>query len=184
MTKPKNGSEVTLDRHKMAAILLKAILLSKPLIASKEILKDHIFVGNEYLAIEVALSYLNTEFETLLLMNKVLDEYKEARQKLIDSGEYSDIKNAYILLPKAMSCSTPYLNIVARNFWYTSDSFREIADRDDKFDKDLVRELSVNVLDYSDRFFLLEQISLYKCGIDPKSLQNINFPKNGIYVGE
>ena len=93
-----------------------------------------IFIGSELIAIEVALAVMCT------LLN----------DKLEAIGHGKKILSYY--MPQAMSCSTPYALIFARNLIYAQ--------------KDFV----LNPLDIAEKLFLLETITLIKNNIDPQLL--------------
>lgn len=86
-----------LDRHKVAAIIMIAIVKSDILTSSKE----GRFLGNYILATEVGLSYM----------------LKELNDKLAEKGK-KKIDEFYF--PQAMSCPTDYLKIFYRNIYFAN----------------------------------------------------------------
>lgn len=87
--------ESPLDRHKVAAIVMIAIIKSNILTSTKE----GRFMGNYILAAEVGLSYLLKELN---------DKLSERGQKNIDKFWF----------PDALSCPTDYLKIFYRNLYF------------------------------------------------------------------
>lgn len=57
--------------------------------------------------------------------------------------------------PDALSCDTPYFEIFCRNLYFSQDN----------------KEWGLNPLDIAERLFLLEYVTLEKCGIDPQILK-------------
>lgn len=60
------------------------------------------------------------------------------------------------LFPKALACKTDYFDIMARNLYYSQKYWE------------------MNPLELSEKFFLLEYITLEKNGIDSECLRNVN----------
>lgn len=89
----------SLDRHKVAAILMISIIEAKVL-SLKEEIKGYIFFGNYVLAVDTGLNYMLAE------LNKQLENKK------------IDLINNYFF-PNAMACDTDYYRIFYRNLYYS-----------------------------------------------------------------
>ena len=89
-----------LDRHKVAAIIIISLIKAEPLTISN-LSDDKIFLGNENLAFQIGLSYMQHE------LNKVLME-KGLHRKI---SQYK--------MPEAIACETYYIDIVCRNLYFT-----------------------------------------------------------------
>lgn len=91
-----------LDRHKLAAIIICSIIKAEPLksiFPYKE--KEYIFDGNEKIAVNIGLSYMNASLRQLLSMRP--NEEKK----------FEDF-----IFPKASMCDTEYISILCRNLCY------------------------------------------------------------------
>lgn len=122
-----------LDRHKVAAILIIAVLKND--VINYRNIDNNIFIGAELLSVKAALAYMLEKLnEKLSIFNKKIDEVK---------------------FPEAISCDTPYIEIICRNLFYSK------------------RDFELNPLDLSEKLFLLEQIWLLNEGIDPRMLKSI-----------
>lgn len=95
-----NTSSETLDRHKMAAILIIAIIKSEPLICEK-VISDSVFVANYVVAVEVGLSYMRE------LLNDILEELEE---NMIDK----------YFFPESWTCENGYFRVFYRNLYFTN----------------------------------------------------------------
>lgn len=89
-----------LDRHKVTAILIISLVESEPLEAVN-LPGDKIFLGNENLALQIGLSYMQHE------LNDVLQE-KGIKRKI-----------AQYRMPVPISCDTSYIDVMARNLYLT-----------------------------------------------------------------
>ncbi len=98
-----------LDRHKVAAIIIKTVIDLKLIKYKKEIAENQVFIGIEIIAINVALSYM---FEMLI-------------RKMKTVGLSLPVKS--YILPIPMSCDTDYIYIFARNLKYCQNSGGIIA---------------------------------------------------------
>lgn len=92
-------AEKPLDRHKMAAIFIVAVIKAEVLEGER---REAVFVGNYILAAEVGFSY----------MRKVLNEKLEEKLGV----ETKNIERFYF--PKANSCPTDYFRIFYRNLYF------------------------------------------------------------------
>jgi hypothetical protein len=124
-----------LCRHKVAAVAIKSIVDAQ-LIYMENIPGDCIFIGLYRVAVNIGLSYMINRLNCHLAELKV--------GKVIER----------CTMPIAFSCDTPYIEIFARNLYYTKENNQDI-----------------NVLDVADRLFLLEYITLQDNGIDPELLR-------------
>ncbi len=88
-----------LDRHKMAAILIIAIIKSEPLVC-KKVNSDYVFVANYVIATEIGLSYMRE------LFNETLEELGE---NLIDK----------YFFPESWTCENDYFRVFYRNLYFT-----------------------------------------------------------------
>lgn len=93
----------TLDRHKVAAITAISIVKANPLTMKNNTNTKSKFVGNESLAINVALSYMLSDLNILLQQNNVerVEQY---------------------IMPEAWSCDTEYAMVLIRDLFYTKES--------------------------------------------------------------
>lgn len=87
-----------LDRHKVAAILIIALIEVEPL-EIENLPHNKIFLGNENLALQIGLSYMQNE------LNDVLQE-REIKRKI---SQYN--------MPMPISCGTSYINVMGRNLY-------------------------------------------------------------------
>ncbi|MCM1038966.1 MAG: hypothetical protein NC314_08260 [Roseburia sp.] len=95
-----NTSSETLDRHKMAAILIIAIIKAEPLVCKKKH-ADSVFVANYVIAVEVGLSYMRE------LLNEILETLGE---NLIDK----------YFFPESWICENGYFRVFYRNLYFTN----------------------------------------------------------------
>lgn len=95
-----NNSSEVLDRHKMAAILIIAIIKAEPLVCKNE-RNDSVFVANYVVAAEVGLSYMRE------LLNEMLEELGE---NLIDK----------YFFPDSWTCENGYFRVFYRNLFFTN----------------------------------------------------------------
>lgn len=126
-----------LDSHKQAAIITVSCLESK--IINHPLEDDNkISIVPQLIAVNAGLSYMAD------CLNEVLK--REKIEKKIDK----------YYLPVAMTCDTPYQEIMCRLLYYEQDGGYGI---------------SFNVLELADRYFLLEYINLLQYGIEPSQLK-------------
>lgn len=108
------NKEESLDRHKVAAIVIIAVIKAKVLASQKS---NDKFTGNYALAVDVALNYMLDE------VNEILKKQKSQQQL-----------EGYVF-PTATTCNTEYYKIFYRNLYYinTNPDWRlnplDIADR-------------------------------------------------------
>lgn len=96
-----------LDRHKLTAIIICSIIKADPLnsiLPYKE--NEYIFDGNEKIAVDIGLSYMNTSLKQLL-SNRLNEERK-----------FKDF-----IFPVASMCDTKYISIMCRNLYYAKKYF-------------------------------------------------------------
>lgn len=125
-----------LDRHKVASIIIISILKSNAIVYKKEIRDDKRFFGEYLIAVSVGIAYMQDRLNS----------------KLIDKGQNTITK---IWLPDAISCDTPYFEILCRNLYYSENS----------------SEWGLNPLELSEKLFILEYVTLEKNNIDPHILK-------------
>lgn len=125
----------SLDRHKVASIIMSTAIEADVIIYKGEVPKDNTFIGKYLIPTSAGLSFMQKR------LNELLDE---KGQKQIEQFHF----------PTAFSCKTPYLLIFARNLYFTNE----------------LTDWKLNLLDMSDKLFLLEYITLIKNGIDPTVL--------------
>ncbi len=125
-----------LDAHKIAAIIIVSILQNDVLII-REYDQENIFIGEELVAISVALSYMRDRLNEKLIekqIEKQIDKYK---------------------LPIAFACDTPYVEVWSRLLYIAKNKEKP----------------AFNILDLSDKLFLLEYITILEAGIEPLRLK-------------
>lgn len=100
LTQYMSSDVKSLDRHKVAAIIIISLLKANPL-EIVNLPEEKIFLGNENLAFQIGLSYMQHE------LNKILSE-KGIQRKI-----------AQYKMPEAIACETYYIDIVCRNLYFT-----------------------------------------------------------------
>ena len=100
-------------------------------------------LGVQAVILDVAFSYLE----------------KNINNKLEEIGAHT----VKLKLPIALACETSYFDILRRILYY--------EDQREKIDDDCYK-MSYNVIEWSDRFFLLEYITLLSNGIDPQLVKD------------
>lgn len=90
----------TLDRHKIAAIIICSIIEANPLRMKFECEENQLFDGNEKIAVNIGLSYMKS---VLILLLNTTDE----------KGKFEEFA-----FPKALACETDYITIFCRNLFY------------------------------------------------------------------
>lgn len=126
-----------LDAHKQAAIITISCL--KGDIITHKVQDNKISIVPQLIAINVGLSYMNDRLNELL-------EKKHIKERI----------DKYIL-PVAIACNTPYIEIMSRILYY---------EQQDEYN------IKFNILELSDRYFLLEYINLIEYGIEPSILRS------------
>lgn len=128
-----------LDRHKIASILTISAIESKCITYNSELTNEKIFLGLHLIAVSCGLSYMQQQLNMLLK-----EENIEPIQKYI--------------MPTPFSCSTNYLNVIARNLYYEENA----TDSNGK------KLWNLNPLQLSNTYYLLELYSLehYKIPTD------------------
>ena len=130
-----------LDRHKVTAILIISLIETEPLEIAN-LPPNKIFLGNENLALQIGLSYMQHE------LNDVMQE-KGIKRKI---AQYN--------MPMPISCNTSYIDVMGRNLYF-SKSVDEWGD-----------EWGLNPLELAERLFLIEYITLMCEGINPYELRD------------
>ena len=129
-----------LDRHKVASIITVALIEADVIKFIGEIPSEKKFFGNYLVAASIGISYMQDR------LNK----------KLIEKGE-NPIGKLW-MPPYALSCDTPYFEIMCRNLYYSNNEFG----------------WGLNPLEMADKLFILEYITLEKNGINPLILKEDN----------
>ncbi len=97
-----------LDRHKLAAIIICSIIKANAIQCIhpyKE--KEYIFDGNEKIALNIGLSYMNAS------LKKLLSRRPHEAEKFTD-----------FIFPKASMCNTEYVSILCRNLCYAKRDYK------------------------------------------------------------
>lgn len=138
--------EKHLDRHKIAAVTICAILTSDILgIAEEEKYKgtpDDIFLANEKIALEIALSDMHRQLKQEFEQGKI--PYESVFEKFV--------------FPKPLSCDREYTEVICRDLYYAKKYFE------------------LDPLSIANFLFLLESYSFeaYRLGIDERKWDDIN----------
>ena len=130
-----NENVSNLDRHKQAAILI-ADIIENHLFELPNLPEDEIFIGSEQTALLIGLTYMKSS------LNKEL-----ATHNLPEINEY--------VMPEAISCKTPYFDILTRDLYFQSH-----------------KDSHIYILNLSNILFLIEYITLKELGIDMDLLKN------------
>ena len=125
-----------MDRHKISAILICSIIDSKIFEAEEE-REGYFFIGLEKIAVLIGLEYMLYEFN----------------KKLAESG-HSEIED--YVLPCALACPTPYLDIFARSLYYNTIHYAGPPKKERRV---------LDVMDLAERLFLLEYITIERHNI-------------------
>lgn len=133
---------LNLDAHKQAAILLVSAIESCAITQTCDD-KSALALGPYAIALDVALSFLADGIS----------------EKVKPFGVSID----KICMPIAFACRTNYFDVMRRLLYYENPG--------ESHDKNLY-DLKLNVLEWADRFFLLENITLLYSGIDPILLKD------------
>lgn len=109
-----DASVETLDRHKVAALIVISIL-EVDAISYINLDDDCVFIGAELLALKVGLAYM----------------IEKLNEKLEAKGVNKKIET--FIFPNAQSCGTSYMDIMCRNLYYTKNDYKlnplDLADR-------------------------------------------------------
>ena len=124
-----------LDRHKVASIIIASVIEADVVQYNGDISETDVFIGKYLIAVSVGLNYMQD------ILNKKLEE----------KGQVS-IEEWFF--PTAFSCKTPYLQIFARNLYFTHEK----------------TDWKINLLNMSENLFFIEYITLKENGIDPSIL--------------
>lgn len=124
-----------LDSHKQAAIITICCLEAD--VITHEVDEGSISIIPEIIAVNVGLSYMNDRLNELLKKKRIGKSIPQ------------------YILPLAISCETPYMEIICRLLYYNKNE----------------EDMCFNVLELSDRYFLLEYINLIQNGIEPYLLK-------------
>ena len=137
-TKYMKDDKKDLDRHKIASIIIVSAIKAKVIRYEGKLKEaDEEFFGQYLIAVSAGISYLQDRLN----------------DKLIDKGQRTIDK---IYMPEALSCDTPYFEIMCRNLYYAENH----------------EGWGINPLEIAEKFFLLEYFTLEKNGIDPKILKD------------
>lgn len=131
-----------LDTHKQISIMVISALEAK--IFEQNCDEDKIALGPQAVVLDVALSFL------LSSINAKLKDIK--------------LQPIRLRLPVALACETSYFDILRRMLYY---EYSTVEGREEEGYKKIV-----NILEWSDRFFLLEYIILLENGIDPRLVKD------------
>lgn len=97
-----------LDRHKLAAIIICSIIKADAIQSIYPYkAKEYIFDGNEKIALDIGLSYMNAS------LKKLLSRRPQEGEKFDD-----------FILPKASMCDTEYISIMCRNLCYAKRDYK------------------------------------------------------------
>lgn len=120
-----------LDRHKIAAILTISIIESKAVSYDNEP-SDKVFMGLQILAVTCGLSYMQSQLNNQLKQNgRSIEKY---------------------WMPEPFSCTTYYLEVMARNLYYEENASDEAGNK-------LWR---LNPLQLANTYYFLELYTLEK----------------------
>lgn len=104
----------SLDRHKVAALIIISLIDVSPISIDK-LSDEYIFIANELIALKVGLAYM------LKKMNDILSE----------KGNSNKLEQ--FTFPMAQSCDTPYMDVMCRNLYYAKRDYMlnplDLADR-------------------------------------------------------
>ena len=135
--------EVTeLDRHKIAAILTVSIIQSKAITYSGKLDDNKVFLGQEILAVQCGLTYMQDQLN------------KRLKEKGLDQIE------KYIM-PTPFSCKTNYFYVIARNLYYEEHG----TDLEGK------KLWSLNPLQLANAYFFIELYTLEHLDINTELLK-------------
>lgn len=132
-----------LDTHKQVAIMMISAWEAN-VIEQAPCEEGQIPLGCQAVILDVALSYLEQS------VNKKLADIK--------------VRPIKLKLPEALACDTSYFNILRRMLYYELFLGRQQGSNG--------YGMTYNILEWSDRFFLLEYITLLENGIDPKLIKD------------
>lgn len=139
-----------LDIHKQIAILVISALEACVIEPSQPCDDDSIAIGSYVVALNVALSYLTDYIN-----------------KKISKGPYSG-KTVSIAKPVAFACDTPYFEIMCRMLYY--------EDPNQKKGGIPHYPPGYNILEWADRFYLLEYITILLADINPLVYRTLEAP--------
>lgn len=132
-----------LDAHKQAAVSVISMLESG-IITYETNIDNRICIAPYAAALTVGLSYLCDR------MNEILGDIEK--------------KPITLYLPMALACDTPYFDIMCRMLYYedpNSDGPKPMP------------PTSYNILEWADRFFMIEYITLLENGLNPYKVKDI-----------
>lgn len=135
-----------LDAHKQAALVVGCVLETQIIEQSSTDAEDQIPIGPYVVALNVALSLLEDDIKSRLC---------------VDS--YSD-KQISINMPIPFACNTPYFEIMCRLLYHEDTAQNKNTPW---------KDLRYNVLEWADRFYLLEYITILTAGINPSVYRDI-----------
>lgn len=89
----------TLDRHKVASIIIISIIKSD-VVKYENLCEEDIFLGNQMIALNIGLSFMLNQLNNILnKYNKKIDDY---------------------FFPEPFSCDTDYFDVMVRNLYFAT----------------------------------------------------------------
>lgn len=96
----------TLDSHKIAAIIICSILQTNIINLNSEIEENSIFLGNERIAVNIALNYMEHVLKVILKNSKELEKFSHYK------------------MPVAFMCNVDYITIFCRNLYFAKTKYK------------------------------------------------------------
>lgn len=135
-----------LDSHKQAAIITISCLEAK--VIKLEVKSDKPSEGSHLQENEIFIA------PQLIAVNVGLSYMNDRLNEILEKKHLEPVDHYF--LPIAFACDTPYIEIICRLLYYEQHE----------------DDMSFNVLELADKYFLLEYISLIQNGIEPMLLKN------------
>jgi len=114
-----NNDVESLDRHKVAAIIVCALLESDPVGISVKAKRNFFYLVNETVALSVALSFMQQQLK---------DEFDYEMDKKIDISKkeipYEKLFDGFYSMPESFSCDRDFGEILARDLYYAKKHFQ------------------------------------------------------------
>lgn len=132
----------SLDEHKQTAIIIISTIESG--VIKQTVPKGNIPLAPYVIALHVGLSFL---------LDRINERLKASKQQKIEE----------FILPLPLACDTPYFETLCRILYY-EDALTE--------KENITYPMSFNIVEWSDRLFLLEYILLQSNKINPESLRS------------
>ena len=133
----------TLDAHKQAAIIVISALESNVITQTCQD-DEMISLGPYAVVLDVALSFL---------LKTINEKVKKLTKPIRE-----------LSLPTALACERDYFDIMRRLLYYEDPNVK---------DKGINYKTSFSIIEWADRFFLLEYITLLENHIDPRLVKDI-----------